>query len=266
MELDLEVCRTIAIRHGLPLQFVFKEFHLMNILGRIASKFSSNNNYLVFKGGTALNKVYINKTQRFSEDLDFDLVVPDASKRLLNFSKELAKEFIDYKIEEFRKVKNTIQFYCVYETPLSGKDNIRIDIAPKTLITSKTPENKNIYSEFTHSSVSGVKTYSIEDLTARKINALSSREEGKDVFDVNAALSLCSKTVIKDALKKILKSENKDIEVSVFLNLTIENLKQINVEKLKNLTNPFIPVPYRPKNWNELKENLIMKLKELQSI
>ncbi len=62
MDLDLEVCRVMAVRHGLPLQFVFKEFHLMNVIGEIATAISNEPDVLVFKGGTALNKIYLQKT------------------------------------------------------------------------------------------------------------------------------------------------------------------------------------------------------------
>ena len=83
MELDLEVCRSIAVRNGLPLQFVFKEFHIINIIGEIAGAAFSSKNPLVLKGGTALNKVYLKKLQRFSEDIDFDLVIKNADQKNL---------------------------------------------------------------------------------------------------------------------------------------------------------------------------------------
>ncbi len=263
MDLDIEVCKTIAIRHGLPLQFVIKEFHLMHILGQIAAFIASRPNALVFKGGTALSKVYLKKVQRFSEDLDFDLVVRGAEGELVRFSKELAEKLTEYKIMEFRRVRSTIQFYCIYETPLGGKDHVRIDIAPKKLLTVKPPENMQIESEFTHASVIGLKVYSIEDLTARKMNALAGRNEGKDVYDAHAALQLCSKKVLKSAIGLMLKSEGADDTVEVFMQKAIKRLEKSDPQKLRNLTNPFIPYANRPKNWEELKNDLLIKLAEL---
>lgn len=261
MELDLEVCRTIAIRSGLPLQFVFKEFHLMNIISKI-SVFSKSDS-LVFKGGTALNKAYIGGIQRFSEDADFDLVSKDAARKVLGFSKELASTFGEYGIDEFRRVRDTIQFYCVYETPLGGKDNVRIDISPKRLITAKPLESRKIESGFTNSSVTGIKIYSIEDLTARKMSALASRDEGKDVYDVSMALPLCSAKVLREAIACMLESEGSSVTANDFMGRLRERLKEADVVKLRNLTNPFIPVGRRPKDWGELKGNLLLKLEEL---
>ena len=153
MEINLDVCRTIAIQHGLPLQFVIKEFHLFNVLSQVVAFTSKNNRTLVFKGGTALSKVYLGKAQRFSEDIDFDLE-EDVEKVML-FSKELANSLKEYSINEFRKVHRTVQFYCNYDNLLGGKDHIRVDIASKKIITSKPPVIQQAISEFTRSSVSG---------------------------------------------------------------------------------------------------------------
>ena len=94
MKLDLEVCRAIAIRYGLPLQFVFKEFHLMDVISQIAALTILEPNSLVFKGGTALSKVYLQKMQRFSEDADFDLVTENARKDLPDFCKKFKQELV----------------------------------------------------------------------------------------------------------------------------------------------------------------------------
>ena len=37
MELNLEVCRTIAVQYGLPLQFVVKEFFVFDVLSQITN-------------------------------------------------------------------------------------------------------------------------------------------------------------------------------------------------------------------------------------
>lgn len=266
MELDLEVCRVIAVRNGLPLQFVFKEFHLMHVLGRIAEFVADKPDSLIFKGGTALNKVYTKTTQRFSEDADFDLVIADADRKLLDYGKEIAKTMTDYKIDEFRKVGDTIQFYCRYETPLDGEDHVRVDIAPKRLVIAKPLENRSIDSEFTRSSITGIRTYSIEDLTARKMYALANRTEGKDVYDVSMALPMCNVNELKKAISCMLESEGVgNTEVGLFIKKMIKQLERSNATKQRNLTNPFIPLARRPKDWNELKGDLLLKLGKLVS-
>ena len=75
MMVDESICKLIAVREGLPLDFVAKEFYLMDLFAHIGK--SGALNKLIFKGGTALNKVYLGNSSRFSEDLDFDFVGKD---------------------------------------------------------------------------------------------------------------------------------------------------------------------------------------------
>jgi predicted nucleotidyltransferase component of viral defense system len=264
MNLDLEVCRAIAIRYGLPLQFVFKEFHLMDVISQIAALTILEPNSLVFKGGTALSKVYLQKMQRFSEDADFDLVTENARKDLPDFCKKLADGIKGYKIAEFRRIRFTMQFDCEYETPLGGTDHVRVDVASKKLLTAKPLESRQIVSEFTQSSISGMRIYSIEDLTARKMNALATRAEGKDLYDVHAALPMCSKKVLKTAIELMLESEDIVGIAEVFLQKAILRLKTSDPKKMRNITNPFIPAANRPKSWEELKNDLLLKFEALQ--
>ena len=264
MKLDLEVCRAIAIRYGLPLQFVFKEFHLMDVISQIAALTVLEPNSLVFKGGTALSKVYLQKTQRFSEDADFDLVTENAKKDLPDFCKKLADGIKGYKTSEFRRIRFTMQFYCGYETPLGGIDHVRVDVVSKKLLIAKPLESRQIVSEFAQSSISGMRVYSIEDLTARKMNALATRAEGKDLYDVHAALPMCSKKVLKTAIELMLESEGAIGTAEVFLQKAILRLKTGDSKKMRNITNPFIPAANRPKSWEELKNDLLSKLEALQ--
>ncbi len=259
MDVDLDFCRAISVRQGLPLQFVIKEFHIFNVLGQIAA-FSSQNKKLVFKGGTALSKVYFGKLQRFSEDIDFDL---DGSiDEIKVFSKEFANSLKGYSVTEFRKVRSTVQFYCDYASPLGVKDHVRVDISSKKIICSKPPVIKSASSEFNNSVVLGVCVYDFEDLVARKMNALCDRTEGKDVYDVFVALPLCKK--MDEAIESMLKSENKQESRNDFIQKTIDAVKKADYKRLRNLTNPFIPTPRRPKDWLELKNDLALKLENLK--
>ncbi len=260
MELNLEVCRAIAVQHGLPLQFVVKEFHVFEVLGQLtaATSFSKK---LVFKGGTALNKVFLGKAQRFSEDLDFDLPV-DGLPELRVFCSQLAREISGYEISELRRVGDTIQFYCGFQTPLGSRDHVRVDVAAKKIISSKPLEVRPAVSEYSQRSVTGFRVYSIEDLSARKLHALCTRAEGKDFFDAFHALPLCGG--MDKAVQKMLDSEGSFQTPAEFLEKTVGNVRKADPSKLRNLTNPFIPTPYRPKDWLELKNDLALKLERMR--
>jgi predicted nucleotidyltransferase component of viral defense system len=258
MEINIEVCKTISVQYGLPLQFVIKEFHLFDVLSQIAEINSQEGNKLVFKGGTALNKVYLKKGQRFSEDIDFDV----DKESSYAFSRDLAGKIKGYTAGALRKVRKTTMFFCEYETRLGGKYHIRVDISSKKIITSAPPRARSAVSEITHASVSGLNVYGMEDLVARKMNALCSRTEGKDVYDVHSSLPLCNK--LGKAIKMMLESEENSSTPDEFLAATINAVKNADFKQLRNHTNPFIPLPYRPNDWLELKNDLLLKLENLK--
>ncbi len=261
MELDLEVCRAIAVQHGLPLQFVAKEFHVFNVLGQITEFSMDIKTAFVFKGGTALNKVYLKKGQRFSEDLDFDLDVRTDAE-LLKFCKEMSIAIKGYKIGKIRKVRDTLQFDCAYETPFGSVDHIRIDISKKNIFTALPLQKKPATSDFAQLSASGFDVYSLEDLVARKMHALATRTEGKDIYDVHSSIPLCGD--MRNPILFMLRSEKKTDEPKEFVHETLVVLDKVDIKKIASLTNPFIPLRHRPKNWLELKNNLILMLERLK--
>ncbi|MFH0713571.1 MAG: nucleotidyl transferase AbiEii/AbiGii toxin family protein [Candidatus Micrarchaeota archaeon] len=259
MEIDLEICKTIAMRKGLSLQFVIKEFQVFDVLGQIAMETAASKE-LVFKGGTALNAVYLHDKQRFSEDLDFDLV--DANvPQTVKYADKLAKTMTGFEIGEFRRVRQTVMFECSFESPLGGRDHVRVDICGKKLITANPIVIGSAKSTFTDRFVTGFYVYSFDDLVARKMNALRDRTEGKDVFDVYNSLPQCENILV--AIEKALKSEGSDETVEQFLEETLSAVKKLNVKKASQLTNSFIPSPSRPRSWEELKNSLLMELQKI---
>ena len=223
---DLDVCRVLSAKHGLPLQFIVKDFCLMDVLSQIAANQAEFGN-VVFKGGTALNKVYLGGVQRFSEDLDFD--VESGSSGAKGVCGKMAGALIGYKTGEIRKVGGTFQFECAY----------------------------------TQKSVAGVPTYALEDLAARKLCALQSRAEGKDLYDAYSSLPLCGK--MRGALSAMLRSEGRKETPAEFIGKAVAKVKGCDTKKAGNLTNPFIPYPNRPKSWVALKNSLVIMLEEMDA-
>ena len=259
MEINLEVSKTIAVQYGLPLQYVIKEFYVFDVLSQITMASAPDKNF-IFKGGTALNKIYLGKLQRFSEDLDFDLNTESIAE-IREKCKQIASKIEGYEILEFRKVGSTIQFYCNYENSIIGKDHVRVDVASKKIITEKPPIIKPAQSAYTQRFVAGFYVYSLEDLVARKLHALQTRTEGKDIYDAHNALPLCAN--MEDAIEKMLESEKSNESIEEFVGKTIIAVKKQDAKKIRNLTNPFIPTSNRPKDWGQLKNALILQLEDL---
>ena len=75
---------------------------------------------------------------------------------------------------------------------------------------------------------------------------------------------MCSKKALKTAIELMLESEDTNDTAEVFLQKAIHRLKTSNPKKMRNITNPFIPAANRPKNWEELKNDLLLKFEALQ--
>ena len=257
---DLDVCRVLSAKHGLPLQFIVKDFCLMDVLSQIAANQAEFGN-VVFKGGTALNKVYLGGVQRFSEDLDFD--VESGSSGAKGVCSKMAGMLRGYKTGPIRKVGGTFQFECAYTSILGGSDHVREDVAPKRIITDKKPVSAQVSSPYSQKSVAGVPTYALEDLAARKLCALQSRAEGKDLYDAYSSLPLCGK--MRGALSAMLRSEGRKETPAEFIGKAVAKVKGCDTKKAGNLTNPFIPYPNRPKSWVALKNSLVIMLEEMDA-
>jgi predicted nucleotidyltransferase component of viral defense system len=213
---------------------------------------------LNFIGGTAIR--ILHDSPRFSEDLDFDLNTESIAE-VREKCKEIASKIEGYEINEYRKVGKTIQFYCNYESVLEGKDHVRVDVAAKRIITKIPPLIKPAQSTYTQRFVTGFYVYAIEDLVARKLHALQTRTEGKDIHDSYNALPLCENMEV--AIEKMLESEKSEESMEEFIGKAIIAVKKQDAKKIRNLTNPFIPVNNRPKDWNQLKNALVLLLENL---
>lgn len=255
---DLDVCRVLAAKHGLPLQFIVKDFCLMDVLSQLAANQGDIGN-IVFKGGTALSKAYLGGAQRFSEDLDFDAESDSSGAK--SICGKMAGILSGYKTGGIRKVRSTYQFECAYASILGGSDHVRVDVAPKRIITDKKPVLAQVSSPYSQKSVAGVPTYGLEDLVARKLCALESRTEGKDLYDVYSSLPLCGK--MHGALSAMLRSEGRKETPAEFIRKAVGKVKECDTKKAGNLTNPFIPFQNRPKSWLALKNSLLIMLEEI---
>ena len=89
-------------------------------------KLFSKSNDLVFKGGTALYKIY--NLPRFSEDLDFSILhETDAEKTIMDIAKSVGDV-------EFRKTPDSLLFKIKFKGILTRYNTIRIDVSTKNKI------------------------------------------------------------------------------------------------------------------------------------
>jgi predicted nucleotidyltransferase component of viral defense system len=180
--LNLKELKRIAVEEGIPQAIVEKDLALSVALKAIAQQALAK--HIIFKGGTAIRKVYF-KEARFSEDLDFNILDIDKKTclELLRYALEgISFETIKFeKIEEERTpegLKITIKFIG----PLVQPQRIRFDFNFRQNLVEK-PSMRESIDSYGLGKVE-LLALSLEEIFAEKIHALVSRSAPRDLYDV----------------------------------------------------------------------------------
>ena len=207
-----EEIRRIARRKKLSVGLTDKEYVIEWLLkGIYESKIKDN---LIFKGKTAIQKIYFLKTWRFSHDLDFTALYPD---------NDIKAQFIEIfnDIEEGSSIK--LEFKSFHETsgsiianvqflgPLNARNRIRLDISlDEKLVTE--PVLKEMDSQYPDIGKYEVGVYSIEEILVEKIRNILQRGKSGDYYDVWMLLKV-EKFDLEDIRRlSIVKCKSKGIE------------------------------------------------------
>lgn len=165
---------SIARKQKLPLGMIEKDFIMTLILREIYNSWFKN--ILVFKGGTALHKLYLHK--RLSVDLDFtalDEFNIDAFKNIL-----LIKE-INSEIRKIGTFENSVSIDLKYISLLNYPDSIKIDISLREKPLLKLKEvvlHSPYFPDFP------LLAFQIEEMAAEKMRALIQRKRPRDYYDM----------------------------------------------------------------------------------
>ncbi len=164
----------------LPLAMVEKDYVLGWVLFGVCQETE-----LVFKGGTALAKVYFPETWRLSEDLDFVSSpgkwddIADSIPRALSAAAE--QSGIELRVKSQHANPSYLQFKIQYAGPL-GKNWLKIDVTPEAPVdhVQSLPLSRTFsdYPDFT------VRVESLEEIMAQKLRALVERKKVRDYYDV----------------------------------------------------------------------------------
>lgn len=221
----------IARRERLPLGTIEKDFILTYILKKICG--SDIRDRLVFKGGTALHKLYLHK--RISIDLDFTEVKPVSVNELKQI---IENKEISSKIKEINKTSNSTKIILSYFSILEYKNSIVIDISKreKPVLELVTKKLKSHYFE-----EMSVLTFQLEELIAEKIRAIIQRNKPRDYLDIYYILDnkdINWKKVINIVKKKLEITKDEFSIERIFNNLDI--VKSLWEQDLRELL-PSIP-------------------------
>ncbi len=167
--------RVIASRHKKDLIMTEKDYFLTLFLS-----FIKDEEGLYFKGGTAINKIFLNHA-RLSEDLDFTITIP------LDKAKEVIQRIIQENNNIFTKLeydKSVFDFtrYLLHYRSYFSKDSVLLlDFNKRAKLVLK-PE-KAVIPNFYGMDFS-VNALNKKEIIAEKVCALINRNKPRDYFDV----------------------------------------------------------------------------------
>jgi len=175
-----------ARERRLPLAMVEKDYVLGWVLyglGRIEN--------LVFKGGTALSKVYFPETWRLSEDLDFVSTSSEWLGLLEQMSDALSevteKSGIGLAVKSRHANPGYMQLKIQYDAVL-GKNWVKVDVTPERPVAKVL--SKPLSHQYSDYPRFQVRVECLEEILAQKLRALVERRKSRDYYDVWRMLEL----------------------------------------------------------------------------
>ncbi|MCD6464457.1 nucleotidyl transferase AbiEii/AbiGii toxin family protein [Candidatus Woesearchaeota archaeon] len=227
--------KELALKIGLPLDFTIKEFKIYELLSKLLT--TGFKHPLV--GGTAINKIYLQGEERFSEDLDFEVY---GSRKLSIPSIE------GFTIKGPFVFKRNVRFEAVYKV-YDKQDKIRIDVNIKPSRKVRTVQGTAVF--LTGNAITGVRTFKLEGLIARKMLAMARRVEGKDFYDLWHSMHRLNVKVLKREIKLLSLIESLDQD---WVSKLLAKVKRVDWKQLRKFNN-YIPLNKRP-NWELVKRDV----------
>ncbi|MEM5778472.1 MAG: nucleotidyl transferase AbiEii/AbiGii toxin family protein [Candidatus Aenigmatarchaeota archaeon] len=194
---------------------------------------------LVFKGGTALQKIYA--LNRFSIDLDFSMRKKIEEKimqkivvgiKLFGFDCEYEKEKENFGLNFKFKINGPL-----YEGTEKTKSILRIEISKRENILLE-PEIKEVVPIYPDLHPYTILVMQLEEILAEKIRAISTRTKARDVYDLWFLLKKGVK-FDKELVNKKLKFYKKSFDKKLFF-LNIKAIEKVWEIELKPLVT-FVP-------------------------
>ncbi|MFT4249790.1 MAG: nucleotidyl transferase AbiEii/AbiGii toxin family protein [Candidatus Woesearchaeota archaeon] len=164
-----------AAKTGFAQRLILKDYYLTQVL--YAIKDVKN---IFFKGGTALNKIFLNHA-RLSEDIDFTVTnLKQARKDIQQLLRQIP--FIQA-ITTGKDVKGFVRIICEYETFTQTTDTIYVDLNENATLLKK-PQKQQISHYYENIPVYEVFCLDKQELIAEKVAATIQRNKPRDHYDI----------------------------------------------------------------------------------
>ena len=223
---------------GYSLGQVEKDYFQHMILGALSRK---SGRKLVFKGGTALQKIGI--IPRFSEDLDFTKLQELTLKGLIDNTLNVIQNY-NYLAEanNFVDDERTIGFRIKIQGPLyrnrQGICTVRIEVSKREPVILK-PERKELTPPYSDLLPYIIYIMRKEEILSEKIRTIYSRHRARDLYDIYKILEKGTRLDI-DLTNKKLKYCDLIFDAATFLR-NCERLEPSWENELQSLMENIIP-------------------------
>lgn len=140
---------------------------------------------LIFRGGTALHKLYSPIQERYSEDLDFVQKHAEPIGPILQNIHDTLNPWLGE--PKWKQTQGRVTFYYRYESEITPSRNMKVKIEINT-------REHHIYDGLAHvpftisspwfEGKASISSYTLEELMGTKMRALYQRKKGRDLFDL----------------------------------------------------------------------------------
>lgn len=186
MKLSRAELQRLANREKVALGILEKDYVLTEVL-KALSQVSRLNEALIFKGGTALRKIYF-PNWRYSEDLDFTVKYDIAKKEL-----KQALETSYRQVEQISQIQLTTKMLykpngyarirIQFLGPLTYPGMIYMDLSFDEPLCLD-PEYREVLTNPFSKELQRVLVYPLEELLSEKLRSLLERGKSRDYYDV----------------------------------------------------------------------------------
>ena len=213
---------------------------------------------LVFRGGTALHKIYLQPQARYSEDIDLVQIHREPIRETLDVLRKRLS-FLGTPVVKQKRNNNTLVFRFESESEIPMRLKVEINCREHFSIFGHKKIPLKVNSEW-YSGESDIITFSIDELLGTKLRALYQRKKGRDLFDMWYALSQtqADSTKIIEAFTIYLAKEGNRITKKQFLrNMDLKMKETEFMDDIEGLLRPGLE--FNPEEAYELVKSKIIE-------
>ena len=174
---------------------------------------------LAFRGGTALNKLFLKPPSRYSEDLDFVQTSAGPIGPLMKALREVLDPWLgkpSYK-QGTGRVNMVYRFTTEIEPIRPGRIKIEINTREHFSVRELERVSHRVESRW-FAGEAPILTYALDELLGTKLRALYQRRKGRDLFDLANALAkkLVTPRRVVECFQRYMEREGKKISRAEF--------------------------------------------------